>query len=152
MPYILIALTAAAYLIMAHSSAYAIEPGDYECAVERALGVSMEGETIALNDAPDSFNLNASNAQIHPQELGETPHHKLNVAPESGRRVSARIDETLFAEPATDLRSTDGYVYMQGGVVLQFDGDGRFVAHGPAYFGDPQKTGVAVYAGVCSRR
>ena len=144
-------LSAALFAVAAQtSSAGAIEPGDYVCAIESA-DLMTGGALTPFAGAPAEFTMTARDAPVSPDRLRRPPR-TLDYYPEGepAHPVSMRIDERLFATPLTNLQSTDGAVYTQDGNVFRFVEGGRFLAYGYAAFNDGS-AGVAVYSGACTK-
>ena len=113
--------------------------------------VTDVGESLTIEDAPGAFVLNASSTPWSPDLGRDRPQRAMDYYSDGEPAVSVSVGERLFAGPATDLRSEDGAVYVQGGNVFRFMGEGRFTATGYTSISGAGQ-GVAVYSGHCNKR
>ena len=135
--------------VFAGGPAIAIEAGDYECEVESAVGITSAGEKSQLQDAPQTFRLQAVDAPVTPDELRRPTRSLDRFQPEEIPIVSASINARLFHHPTKALRSKGGRVYTQDANVIVFSDDNMFMAYGLA--NRKVLNGVAIYSGKCNR-
>lgn len=121
--------------------------GSYECHIDHAGGLTGQAKKFRLKNAPDSFQFDAYESPVTPEELQRPMRSTENYDPEPQRTYSASLTPPLFGAPTTALRSTDLATFTQGGVVITFSDDLSFYAYGPAP-GDGAD-GVAAYSGSC---
>lgn len=140
----------AAALTLLPAGASAIPVGLYNCRVEAATLTTASGERKFLTSAPAEFDLYAfARAGDSPALLHD--RRQLNYQPVGEMAPVASVTERLFLDPATDLISTDGILYAQGGIEFRFTEKMEFTATGLASF-DGSGEGVAVYEGVCGQQ
>lgn len=140
---------AALIALFAGGTALAIEAGDYKCEIDSAIGITMAGDKIELEEAPSTFRLQAVDAPVTAEELRRPSRSLDHYQPEELPIVSASIDVRLFHYPTRALRSRGGLVYTQGANVIVFSDDNMFMAYGLA--NKKILSGAAIYSGKCMR-